>query len=213
MTENIEEQRVDIEEPQKLAAVEGKKAASAKRGKNVEKNSEAPSEGHSEEQTGKTVENQDPVSLLEEEGEIAADYLEELLDIYDLDGDIDIDVRQGRAYLEITSEGESNLDLISKPDVVEAIQELTRLAVQNKTNSHSRLILDIGGSRERRVAELERLVERTIALVRENETPKHLSPMSSYERKIVHDLVADAGLVSESEGEGAARHIVVKLPD
>ena len=84
---------------------------------------------------------------LDEEGDIAADYLEELLDIFDLDGDINIDVRQGRAYLEITANEDSNLRLISEPDTVEALQELTRLAVQAKTTNFSRLILDIGGSR------------------------------------------------------------------
>ncbi|MFM6966689.1 MAG: DNA-binding protein, partial [Rhodoluna sp.] len=90
----------------------------------------------------------DSVKALEEEGDIAADYLEELLDIFDLDGDIDIDVRQGRAYLEITANQDSNLRVISDPETVEALQELTRLAVQVKTNSFSRLILDVGGSRQ-----------------------------------------------------------------
>lgn len=147
---------------------------------------------------------------LEEEGDIAADYLEELLDIFDLDGDIDIDVRQGRAYLEISSEQGGNLRLISEPETVEALQELTRLAVQVKTTSFSRLILDVGGSRQKRADELARIVNKVIEKVRESGEPVPMKPMSSYERKIAHDLIAEAGLSSESEGEGRDRHIVIK---
>ena len=151
------------------------------------------------------------VQSLEEEGDIAADYLEELLDIVDLDGDIDIDVRQGRAYVAISSEdSETSVDLISDPETVEALQELTRLAVQVKTKSFSRLILDVGGSRQKRVDDITRIVNRIITKVKDNNEAVHMKPMSSYERKIVHDLVAAAGLVSESEGEGKGRHIVVK---
>jgi len=147
---------------------------------------------------------------LEEEGDIAADYLEELLDIFDLDGDIDIDVRQGRAYLEITANQDSNLRVISEPETVEALQELTRLAVQVKTNAFSRLILDVGGSRQARVDELTRIVTKLIAKVKDNGEAIPMKPMSSYERKIVHDIISEAGLVSESEGEGRDRHIVIK---
>ncbi len=151
------------------------------------------------------------VANLEEEGDIAADYLEELLDIFDLDGDIDIDVRQGRAYVAISSEDpKSNVSLIADPDTVEALQELTRLAVQVKTNSFSRLILDVGGSRQKRVEDITRIVNRIIEKVKDQNEAVHMKPMSSYERKIVHDLVSQAGLVSESEGEGKDRHIVVK---
>jgi len=150
------------------------------------------------------------VKALEEEGDIAADYLEEFLDIYDLDGDIEIDVRQGRAYLEVTSAENSNLRLISDPETVEALQELTRLAVQVKTTSFSRLILDVGGSRQARVAELTRMVNKIIDKVKDSGVASPMKPMSSYERKIVHDIISEAGLVSESEGEGRDRHIVVK---
>lgn len=150
------------------------------------------------------------VKALEAEGDIAADYLEELLDIYDLDGDIEIDVRQGRAYLEISGDKDSNLGLISDPETVEALQELTRLAVQVKTTTFSRLILDVGGSRQKRVDDLTRIVNRVIEKVRESGEAAPMKPMSSYERKIAHDLIAEAGLVSESEGEGRDRHIVIK---
>ncbi len=150
------------------------------------------------------------VKDLEEEGEVAADYLEELLDIFDLDGDINIDVRQGRAYLEVTADQESNLRLISNPETVEALQELTRIAVQTKTQSFSRLILDIAGSRQAKLDSLTKIVNRIIAKVQETSAPVAMKPMSSYERKIAHDLIAEAGLISESEGEGKERHIVAK---
>lgn len=150
------------------------------------------------------------VKDLEEEGEVAADYLEELLDIFDLDGDINIDVRQGRAYLEVTADEESNLRLVSHPDTVEALQELTRIAVQTKTQSFSRLIIDIAGSRQVRLDALTRLVNKAIDKVKDTNVSVALKPMSSYDRKISHDLIAEAGLVSQSEGEGKERHIVAK---
>ena len=150
------------------------------------------------------------VKDLEDEGEVAADYLEELLDIFDLDGDINIDVRQGRAYLEVTADQESNLRLISNPETVEALQELTRIAVQTKTQSFSRLILDIAGSRQAKLDSLTKIVNRIIAKVQETSAPVAMKPMSSYERKIAHDVIAEAGLISESEGEGKERHIVAK---
>ncbi len=149
------------------------------------------------------------VSQLEEEGDIAADYIEELLDITDLDGDIDIDARDGRAYVSVNSARDSNLRILSKPDTVTALQELTRLAVQTKTGSFSRLILDVGGSREARAGELEALVARAIEKIEAGAQAASLPPMSSYERKLVHDVVADRGFVSESEGEGRDRHTVI----
>ena len=148
-------------------------------------------------------------SQLEEEGEIAADYIEELLDITDLDGDIDIDARDGRAYLSVNSSQDSNLRLLSKPDTVNALQELTRIAVQAKTGSFSRLILDVGGSRKARQAELTILVEHAIERIEGGATSAALPQMSSYERKLVHDIVAAHGFTSKSEGEGRDRHTVI----
>ena len=144
-----------------------------------------------------------------DEGDVAADYIEELLDICDLDGDIDIEVTDGRAYISVNASGDSNLRILSSPDTVAALQELTRLAVQTKTGEFSRLILDVGGSRERRQRELETLVDSAIARIDAGEAAAHLEPMSSYERKLVHDIVADRGLASESEGEGRDRHTVI----
>lgn len=146
---------------------------------------------------------------LEEEGDIAADYIEELLDITDLDGDIDIDARAGRAYVSVNSSEDSNLRLLSKPDTVSALQELTRIAVQAKTGSFSRLILDVGGSRQAREEELSGLVDHAIGRIEAGAASASLPPMSSYERKLVHDLVAARGFSSESEGEGRDRHTVI----
>lgn len=148
-------------------------------------------------------------SELVEEGDIAADYIEELLDITDIDGDIDIDARAGRAYLSVSASAESNLRVLSKPDTVTALQELTRLAVQNRTGRFSRLILDIGGSRDARAAELAALVDHAVDRIEGGATSASLPPMSSYERKLVHDIVSERGYVSESEGEGRDRHTVI----
>ena len=158
--------------------------------------------------TGKSV----SASRLEEEGDVAADYLEELLDIADIDGDIDIEVRNGRTYISIVAEEEAaGLDSLVGRDgeVLEALQELTRLAVLSATENRSRLVLDINGYRAERAGDLQKIAEDAVAAVKDSGEAVALAPMSAYERKIVHDAVADLGLVSESEGEGADRHIVV----
>ncbi|KGM13282.1 Jag family protein [Cellulomonas bogoriensis] len=151
---------------------------------------------------------------LEEEGEIAADYLEELLDIADLDGDIDIDVDHGRAAVEIVSEDGSDTALRrlvgTDGEVLDAVQELTRLAVQAKTGDRSRLMLDIAGFRARRRAELTARAEVVIAEVKETGAPVAMEPMNPFERKVVHDAVAAAGLVSDSDGVEPDRHVVVR---
>ncbi|HEY0260420.1 MAG TPA: R3H domain-containing nucleic acid-binding protein [Lacisediminihabitans sp.] len=152
------------------------------------------------------------IAQLEEEGDIAADYIEELLDITDLDGDIDIDARDGRAYVSVNSSQDSNLRLLSKPETVNALQELTRIAVQAKTGVFSRLILDVGGSRQTREAELALLVDRAVERLEAGAESAALPAMSSYERKLVHDLVAARGFSSESEGEGSDRHTVISRP-
>jgi spoIIIJ-associated protein len=193
-------------EGQEIEAVE----ASADATSEASSTSENPSDDSTSDEAAEGGSSSKSIKALEEEGEIAADYLEELLDIFDLDGDIDIDVRGGRAYLEVTAGSNSNLRVISEPETVEALQELTRLAVQAKTNAFSRLILDVGGSRQARVNELTKVAQRAIDKVTASGERFALKPMSSYERKIIHDLVSEAGLVSESEGEGRDRHIVVK---
>ena len=148
-------------------------------------------------------------SELEDEGDIAADYIEELLDITDLDGDIEIDTRGGRSYVSVTSAENANLRLLSKPDTVNALQELTRIAVQTKTGAFSRLILDIGGSREARASELSLLVDKAVERIEAGAESAALPPMSSYERKLVHDIVSERGFSSESVGVGRDRHRVI----
>ena len=148
------------------------------------------------------------IEQLEQEGDIAADYLEELLDIADLDGDLDMDVDGDRAAVSIVGADLSQL-VGSKGEVLDALQELTRLAVYRETGERSRLMLDISGYRAERRAELVKLAEDTVARVRESGEPVSLSPMSPFERKVVHDAVAAAGLTSESEGVEPRRHVVV----
>ncbi|WP_296195235.1 R3H domain-containing nucleic acid-binding protein [uncultured Microbacterium sp.] len=152
------------------------------------------------------------VEDLEREGDVAGDYIETLLDIADIDGDIDLDVRNGRAYVsvEAPSDAPDALRVLSDPETVRALQELSRLAVQSETGRFSRLILDIGGSRDTRASQLETLVDRAVARLDEGASQASLPAMSSYERKLVHDLVSERGLVSESYGEGAERHTVIR---
>ncbi|ALG30671.1 RNA-binding protein [Glutamicibacter halophytocola] len=151
-----------------------------------------------------------------DEGEVAADYLEELLDIADLDGDIDIEIRGGRTYISIvTEDDDTSLDSLvgENGETLDALQELTRLAVLTATGERSRLILDIAGYRADRAEQLKKLAEEAIANARDTGEKVHLEPMSAYERKLVHDVIAEAGLHSESEGESTRRHIVVSVLD
>ena len=141
------------------------------------------------------------------EGEIAADYLEELLDIADLDGDIDTFTEGGRAHVSIVTD--TDLLVGRDGEVLEALQELARLAVMTETGHRSRLMLDVAGHRDKRRKELEILAKDAIAEVVETGEPVRLSPMNPFERKIVHDVVASAGLVSESEDEEPRRRVVV----
>jgi spoIIIJ-associated protein len=148
------------------------------------------------------------VADLEQEGEIAADYIEGLLDIADLDGDIDMDVEGDRALVSVV--GGTLDELVGNRGVVlEALQELTRLAVQRQTGERTRMMLDVGGYRARRREELTVVGREAADEVRQTGAPKRLTPMTAFERKIVHDAVAAAGLHSESEGEEPDRRVVV----
>ncbi|WP_326689241.1 MULTISPECIES: R3H domain-containing nucleic acid-binding protein [unclassified Streptomyces] len=157
-------------------------------------------------------EGTDTLSRLEQEGEIAADYLEALLDIADLDGDIDMDVEADRAAVSIISEGSSRdlQKLVGRDgEVLEAIQELTRLAVHRETGDRSRLMLDIAGFRARKREELAELGAKAAQEAQSSGGPVKLRPMTPFERKVVHDAVKAAGLRSESEGEEPQRCVVV----
>jgi spoIIIJ-associated protein len=149
------------------------------------------------------------VEQLEREGDIAADYLEELLDIADLDGDLDMDVEGDRASVSIVG-GDLNRLVGRDGEVLDALQELTRLAVLRETGERSRLMLDIGGHRARRRAALESLAQETVATVQSSGEPVALDPMTPFERKVIHDAVATAGLVSDSEGVEPRRYVVVR---
>lgn len=152
------------------------------------------------------------VASLEHEGEVAADYLEELLDICDLDGDLDLDVEGDRAVVAIVGDGLDQL-VGERGKVLDALQELTRLAVLAQTGQRSRLMLDVAGYRAKRRAELTRLGTEAAEAVLGSGQSKRLSPMNPFERKVVHDAVAAVdGVHSESEGEEPQRRIVV-LPD
>jgi spoIIIJ-associated protein len=145
---------------------------------------------------------------LEAESEIAADYLEELLDIADLDGDLDMDVDGDRASVSIV--GAELSQLVGKDgEVLDALQELTRLAVYRETGERSRLMLDVSGYRAQRREELVQVAQEAVSQAKESGDRVPLAPMSPFERKVVHDAVAAAGLSSESEGVEPRRHVVV----
>lgn len=162
--------------------------------------------------TTEAAEGTDTLSHLEQEGEIAADYLEELLDIADLDGDIDMDVEADRAAVSIVSDsGTRDLQKLVGRDgeVLEALQELTRLAVHRETGDRSRLMLDIAGFRAQKREELSKLGAKAAEDAKSSGESVKLQPMSPFERKVVHDAVATAGQRSESEGEEPQRCVVV----
>ena len=153
------------------------------------------------------------IAQLEEEGDVAADYLEALLDIADLDGDIDIDVENDRAALAIVGKPGDLSHLVgSNGEVLDSLQELTRLAVQTSTGERSRLMLDIDNFRADKKEELAKLAEETAKEVKSTGVAIKLRPMNAFERKVVHDTIQNIGLTSESEGEDPNRCVVV-LPE
>lgn len=148
-----------------------------------------------------------PLDPLDHEGDVAADYLEELLEIADLDGDIDIYTEGDRAHVSIVTESEV---LVGRNgEVLEALQELARLAVMTETGKRSRLMLDVAAFREKRRTELQGLATEASVEVKQTGEPVRLAPMNPFERKIVHDVAASAGLHSESEGTEPNRRVVI----
>ncbi len=156
---------------------------------------------------------EESVNLLEQEGDAAADYLEGLLDIADLDGDIDIDVEGNRAMVSVVEVNKGDLrNLVgSDGEVLQALQELTRLAATRETGERSRLMLDIGGYRAAQREQLAEQAREAIAEAQRTSAPVRMDPMTPFERKVVHDVVAEAGLVSESEGEEPTRFVVIRV--
>lgn len=177
-------------------------------------------EDQADEQQG-TDEPQPPVAAaatpapaaddLIEEGDVAADYLEGLLDIVDLDGDIDITVENGRASVSVIEVNQGDLRTLVGEDaaVLRALQDLTRLAVARETGHRSRLMLDIAGHRASRRSELQRVAKDAIAEARDSGAPVRMTAMTAFERKVVHDEVAAAGMTSESEGAEPNRYVVI----
>jgi spoIIIJ-associated protein len=151
------------------------------------------------------------LSSLEHEGDIAADYLEGLLDIADLDGDIDMDVEGQRAMVSVVG-GDLDHLVGAGGEVLEALQELTRLAVLRETGERSRLMLDVAGHRAARRAELRVVGHRAVEETRRTGQPVRLQPMTPFERKVVHDVVAESGASSASEGVEPRRFVVVLPP-
>jgi spoIIIJ-associated protein len=192
--DGLDSDRVDLERP----AVEGAEAETS--------DTDAPPGAN------ETARGGSRVPLLEKEGEVAADFLERLLDIADLDGDIEVDIDGDRASIAIvdSEDGRVPRRLVGADGkVLDALQELTRLAVQAETGERSRLMLDVAGHRAQRRAVVVEIARTAIAEVTTTGATKALDDMSAFERKIVHDEVAAAGLTSESEGVEPHRHIVV----
>lgn len=158
-----------------------------------------------------TATSERDASLLVQEGDAAADYLEGFLDILDLDGDIDIDVEGNRAMVSIIEANAGELQSLVGTDgaVLNALQELTRLAATQATGERSRLMLDIAGYRAARRLALQELAAEAMSQVRSSGEPVSLEPMTAFERKVVHDAVAAAGMASASEGEEPRRYIVI----
>ena len=153
------------------------------------------------------------IDQLNEEADIAADYLEGLLDIVDYEGDIEMGVRNNRPTVQIVADDDTDIKhLIGRNgEVVDALQQLTRLAVQQKTGERSHLIVDVDGYLKRKRQRLHDIALDAIDEVRETGEPVDLKPMNSFERKVVHDVVREEGLKSRSHGEEPHRHVTIYL--
>ena len=199
-----DEESPDAAELPPADATEGPEASA---GTDADAGSAADSEAADADDTDSAGASEGSDNPLDTEAEVAADYLEELLDIADLDGDIDTYIEGDRAHVSIVSESE----VLVGPhgEVLDALQELTRLAVMTETGERSRLMLDVAGYRDRRRKELVALTTDAVQEVRNSNDRVPLAPMNPFERKIVHDTVAAAGLTSESEGEEPRRHVVI----
>lgn len=195
-----------MSETAEVIGTEEEKAAAAEAGAGEENKS---ADTHADD-TASSESESSAEDVLVREGDIAGDYLERLLDLLDYDGDIDLDVEAGRAIVSI--DGGDDLEKLVGPrgTVLEALQELTRLAVQQETGSRSRLMLDVAGWRAGRREELRRIGRTAAENVAKSGEKEKLQPMSPFERKVVHDAVAEVdGVTSESEGEEPKRRVVV----
>lgn len=150
---------------------------------------------------------------LNDEADIAADYLEGLLDIVDYEGDIELGVRNNRPMVQIVADDDSDIKhLIGRHgEVVDALQQLTRLAVQQKTGERSHLIVDVDGFLKRKRQHLRDVALDAVDEVRETGEPVNLKPMNSFERKVIHDVVREEGIKSRSHGEEPHRYVTVYM--
>lgn len=213
-TENTEttEATVPTEATEDAPAVEEAGAPEAEEGRVTHGADDAQQAQGQDDGPGSSEPASGRVAGLEREGEVAADFLETLLDIADLDGDLEVDVEGDRAAVSIvdSEDGPAPQRLVGRGgEVLEALQELTRLAVQAETGDRSRLMLDVAGYRAGRRAELVQQAREVIAEVKAGAMRGELPPMSAFERKVVHDEVLAAGLASESEGQEPNRYVVV----
>jgi len=158
------------------------------------------------------AEPQEGPGLVDQQGDIAADYLEGLLDILDLDGDIEIDVQPSRAIVSVVESTSGELQHLVGEEgaVLSALQDLTRLAVTAQSGSRAQVTLDIAGHRARKKDALRKVGQAAVAEAQQTGQPVRLAAMSAFERKVIHDTVAEAGLASESEGADPQRYVVVK---
>ena len=214
-----EQQGLDAAAPETVGDASGdagepeRSESDARSGLDAESESESDERDEADERSGRSRgAGKDRTAQLEREGEVAADFLERLLDIADLDGDIDVDIDGDRASVAIidSEEGRVPRRLVGQDGrVLEALQELTRMAVQAATGERSRLMLDVADHRAQRREAVVSVTRQAIDEVRASGRPTPLKPMSAFERKVAHDEVLAAGLISESEGTEPSRHVVV----
>lgn len=169
------------------------------------------SEQQSAEQEQPAEQGEQGQKLIDRQGDVAADYLEALLDILDLDGDIEIEVQPSRALVSVleTSRGELQHLVGKDGDVLAALQDLTRLAVTTQTGARASILLDVAGHRSRKRDAIRKIGQAAIEEARASGQPVRLASMSAFERKVIHDTAAEAGLTSASEGAEPQRYVVI----
>jgi spoIIIJ-associated protein len=153
---------------------------------------------------------------LQEHGNIAADYIEGILDIANLEGDIEIEIKDQRVTVSVIADNlvtKQALRKLAQKEVVMSLQNLSRMVIYNKTGQHSKLVVDVAGYREQQKGGIEKLAQKMIEKAQETKEPVHLRSMNSFERRIAHQIVSDAGLFSHSEGTGRDRHLIITLQE
>ncbi|MFB3739511.1 MAG: RNA-binding cell elongation regulator Jag/EloR [Candidatus Velamenicoccus archaeovorus] len=155
-----------------------------------------------------------PQELVEEQGEVAADFLEGLLERMGIPASIEPGMRDGIMYVDVLGEGPDDEDmglLIGRHGAtLDALQELTRIVVSHRTGERCRVIVDVEDYRKRRRSRLVSRAREMARRVAKTGREEELEPMPPYERKIVHDTVAEVpGAQSSSVGEEPERRVVI----